>query len=94
MFAKVSYFGFYPIGSDVCYNNIKIMQSTWEAYNFPIVLLGKKHTVNPFYGQVFYVKKDDHAVFFVAMEHGHGHHHIFSINDRMQQKLAKRITKK
>ena len=35
MFVKVNYFGFYPLGSDVCYNDVKIMQTPWESYKSP-----------------------------------------------------------
>ena len=93
MLAKVEYFGFYPLGSDVYYNKVKIMQTSWEEYKFPIVIFGKKQIVNPFFGQVFYVKNDNLTVFFVAIEYGIGHYHIFSINDRTQQKLINRIKK-
>ena len=93
MFANVKYFGFYPLGSDVCYNNVKIMQTSWEAYKYPVFVFGKKQTVNPFFGQVFYAKHDNQTVFFVAIEYGQGQYHIFSINDQTQKKLAKRIKK-
>ena len=32
MFVKVSYLGFYPLGSDIEINNIKIMQLDWNEY--------------------------------------------------------------
>jgi len=91
LFAKVKYFGFYPIGSDVCYNNVKIMQTSWEPYKYPIFLFGKKQIVCPFFGQVFYVTNNESTVFFVAIEYGYGHYHIFSINEHTQKKLVKRI---
>ena len=47
MFVKVNYFGFYPLGSDVCYNDVKIMQMPWKEYRFPVLVFGKKQTVNP-----------------------------------------------
>ena len=91
MFVKVNYFGFYPLGSDVCYNDVKIMQTPWESYKYPAFVFGKKQTVNPCFGQVFYAKNDNQTVFFVAIEYGLGHYHIFSINDCTQQKMIRKI---
>ena len=54
VFVKVNYFGFYPLGSDVCYNDVRIMQTPWEEYRFPVFVFGKKQTVNPCFSQVFY----------------------------------------
>ena len=91
MFVKVNYFGFYPLGSDVCYKDVKIMQTPWESYKSPAFVFGKKQTVNPCFGQVFYAKNDNQTVFFVAIEYGIGHYHIFSINDCTQQKMIRKI---
>ena len=91
VFVKVNYFGFYPLGSDVCYNDVKIMQTPWEEYRFPVFVFGKKQTVDPCFGQVFYAKNDNQTVFFVAIEYGLGHYHIFSINDCTQQKMIRKI---
>jgi len=45
VFVKVNYFGFYLLGSDVCYNDVKIMQTPWEEYRFPVFVFGKNQTV-------------------------------------------------
>lgn len=91
MFVKVNYFGFYPLGSDICYNDVKIMQTPWEEYIFPVFVFGKKQPVNPCFSQVFYTKNDNRTVFFAAMEDGLGHYHIFSINDYTQQKMLRKV---
>ena len=46
------------------------------------------------FGQVFYTKDDKRTVFFVAIEYGLGHYHIFSINDKTQQKLLHKVGSK
>lgn len=94
MFVKVKYFGLYPLGSDVCYNDVNTMQTSWEKYRFSVWIFGKKKTVNPCFGQVFYTKDDKRTVFFVAIEYGLGHYHIFSINDKTQQKLLHKVGSK
>ena len=91
MFVKVNYFGFYPLGSDICYNDVKIMQTPWKEYRFPVLVFGKKHVVNPCFGQVYFVKNDNHIAFFVAIEYGLGHDHIFSINDFNQKKMYRKV---
>lgn len=91
MFVKTKYFGFYPLGADVCCNGVKIMQASWEKYRFPVFIFGKKQAVNPAFGQVFYAENDGRAVFFVAVEYGHGHYHIFSVNDCTQKKMRRKI---
>ena len=92
MFAKVRHFGFYPLGSDICYNGVKIMQLPWKEYRFPAFVFGKKQTVNSFPGQVFYTANDSRTVFFVAVEYGLGHYHIFSINDFTQRKMLRKAS--
>jgi len=91
VFAKAEYFGFYPLGSDVLYNDVPIMQTTWEACRFLIIVFGKKHVVNPFFGQVFYAEYNKRIVFFTAIEYGLGHYHIFSISNSTQQRLLRKI---
>ena len=91
MFVKVNYFGFYPLGADVYYNDVKIMQAPWGKYRYPAFVFGKKKTVNPCFGQVFYAKSDNRTVFFAAIEYGLGHYHIFSINDCTQQKMIRKV---
>jgi len=91
VFAIVKYFGFYPLGSDVCYNGLRIMQTNWEEYKHPVFVFGKRHIVNPCFGQVFYAKTDNQIVFFVAIEYGLGYYHIFSLNSRTQQKLFSKV---
>lgn len=68
MIAKVKYFEFYPLGSDVELNGIKIMQEYWNEYDKFIIPIGKKNVVNPFMQQVFYVVSKDKIVFFVDVE--------------------------
>ena len=89
MLVKAKYFGFYPLGADVLYNNVRIMQAPWEKCNQPIFVFGKKQPVSPCLSRVFYVKKPEQVVFFVAIEHGLGHYHIFSLNERTQKKLSR-----
>ena len=59
MFVKVNYLGFYPLGSDIEINNIKIMQLDWNEYKKPVLIYGKKNVINPFYSKLFYVKMWD-----------------------------------
>lgn len=53
--------------------------------------IGKKNVVSPFMQQVFYVISKDKIVFFVAIEYGLGHYHIFSISDKEAKKLEKKV---
>ena len=94
MFATATYFGFYPMGAHIELQGIKIMQTTWTEYNSPTIVIGKKNVVNPLFGQIYYVMNADQIVFFMAIEYGLGHYHIFTISDRAQQRLSKRIKKK
>lgn len=91
MIVRTSYLGFFPFGSDVCYHGVKIMQADWHEYPHIVVILGKKHVVNPFFGQVYYVTDGEAVVFFVAIEYGSGKYHIFTIHDIIQRKLKKKI---
>ena len=79
------------MGSDVCYNDVKIMQTSWKEYRFPVLVFGKKHIVNPCFGHVYSAKNDNHMVFFVAIEYGLGHYHIFSINDCTQRIMYRKV---
>ena len=91
MIAKVTYFGFYPLGAEVSLRNAKIMQEEWNRCTFPVLAIGKKNVVNPTFGEVYYIKNDGQAVFFVAIEYGLGHYHIFSFDEKFQKKLNQRI---
>lgn len=91
MFVKAKYFGFYPLGADVLLQGTKIMQAVWNAYKPPLIVIGKKNVVSPLFGQMYYVANDNQKVFFVAIEYGLGHYHIFTINEKAQQRLCKRI---
>ena len=91
MFLKASYLGFYPLGSDIEINNIKIMQLEWNEYKKPVLIYGKKNVVNPLYSQLFYVVSKTNIAFFTAYEYGLGHYHIFSISDKSYDKLSKNI---
>lgn len=92
VFAKVTYLGFYPLGSDVIYNAVRIMQKNWTKYKHFVIPIGKKETVTPFGGNVFYATEKDVTVFFVAIEYGYGKYHIFSINNKSQEKMLKKIS--
>ena len=72
MFVAVKYFGFYPLGSDVELDGVKIMQEYWNEYNKFIILIGKKNVVSPFMQQVFYVISKDKIVFFVLCRRDQG----------------------
>ena len=91
MFVKVNYLGFYPLGSDIEINNIKIMQLDWNEYKKPVLIYGKKNVINPFYSQLFYVISKTNIAFFTAYEYGLGHYHVFSVSDKSSDKLSKRI---
>ena len=91
MIAKVTYFGFYPLGTDVSLRNTRIMQEKWNRCTVPVFVIGKKNVVNPTFGEVYYIKNDGQAVFFVAIEYGLGHYHIFTFNAKSQEKLNKKI---
>jgi hypothetical protein len=93
VFCKVEYLGFYPLGDEVEINGIKIMQSEWTAYRELLIPYGKKNVVNPAFGKVYYVQKDGATVFFVAIEYGLGHYHVFKSTDKDNCKLSKKITK-
>ena len=93
MFVKVNYFGFYPLGSDIKINNIEIMKSKWNAYKKVAITYGKKNIANPFMQDLFYVVSKEATVFFVAVEWGLGHYHIFVVNEKQSKKLSKSIDK-
>lgn len=91
MIAKVTYFGFFPLGAEVSLRNTKIMQEKWNRCTAPVLAIGKKNVVNPTFGEVYYIKNDGQAVFFVAIEYGLGHYHIFTFNEKSQKKRNKKI---
>lgn len=91
MFVRVEYFGFYPLGADVCFDGVKILQAPWEKCRFPVFIFGKKQAADPAFGQVFYARNDGRTVFFVAVEYGLGHYHIFSLSDRAQKKMSRKL---
>ncbi len=91
MLAVVKYLGYYPLGSDVELNGVKIMQEYWNEYDKFIIPIGKKNVVSPFMQQVFYVISKDKIVFFVAIEYGLGHYYIFSISDKKSKLLEKKV---
>ena len=66
MIAKVTYVGFFPLGAEVSLRNTKIMQQEWNRCPVPVLAIGKKHFVDPMFEEVYYVKHDGQAVFFVA----------------------------
>ena len=88
MFVKVEYFGFYPLGSDVELNNVPIMKTEWNLYKKAAFTHGKKNIVSPFLEQLYYVKSNEGPVFFVAVEYGLGHYHIFKTDEKTNQKLS------
>ena len=91
MFVKVRYFGFYPLGSDIELNGVKIMQEYWNEYKGIVIPIGKKNTVSPLGQQVFYVKSNELIIFFIAVEYGLGHYHIFTISERASKKLQHKL---
>ncbi len=91
MLVKVNYFGFYPLGSDIELNGVKIMKSEWNTYKKPVLLYGKKNIVTPFFAQLFYVLSAENTVFFAAIEYGLGKYHIFTVNERQIKKLCKKL---
>ena len=90
MLVRVNYSGDYPLGSDVKINNVKIMQSIWNEYDKSVIVYGHK-ALFPFYNQLFYVITSEGAVFFAAFEYDFGHYHIFTVSEKQNKKLAKRI---
>ena len=88
---KVEYLGFYPLGADVELYNVPIMKSEWNTYNKPAFPYGKKNMVSPFLGQLYYVKSNEGFVFFVAIEQGLGHYHIFRTDEKTNTKLSSKI---
>ncbi len=91
MIVRVKYFGFFPLGSDVELDEVRIMQSEWNEYTKPIWVFGKKHVINPFFCNVFYIKQDKKTVFFAAYECGIGKYHIFTINEKDVEKLKGKV---
>lgn len=91
MLVKVKYFGYYPLGSDVKINDIEIMKSRWNIYKKPIITYGKKNTASPYSQDLYYVVSKEKVVFFVAVEWGLGHYHIFLTSEKKNKKLSKNI---
>ena len=93
MFCKVEYLGFYPLGDEVEIGGIKIMQSEWSEHRGFLIPYGKKNVVDPSFSQVCYVQKDGETLFFVAIEYGLGHYHIFKATDKDNLRLSRKIAK-
>lgn len=91
MFVKVKYFGYFPLGSDIKINNIEFMKSEWNVYKKHPIVYGKKYITSPFLQELFYVTSNGNTVFFVAIEWGIGHYHIFTVNQRQNRRLSKHI---
>ena len=91
MLVKVEYLGFYPLGSDMKLDNVSIMKSQWHLYNKVAFTYGKKRVVSPFFQQLFFVNSKESMVFFVAVEYGLGHYHIFKTGEKTNQKLSLKI---
>ena len=91
MLIKVEYLGFYPLGSDVELENVPIMKKEWHLYNKAAFTYGKKNVVSPFLQQLFFVDSYEKTVFFVAVEYGLGHYHIFKTNEKTNEKLSAKI---
>ena len=91
MFVKVEYLGFYPLGAEVELYNVQIMKAEWNTYNKTVFTYGKKNVVSPFLGQLYYVKYNEGFVFFVAMEQGLGHYHIFMTDAKTNTKLSAKM---
>lgn len=94
MFVKCKYFGFYPLGSEVELEGIKIMQEYWNEYSKFIIPIGKKNVVSPFMQQVFYIISNEKIIFFIAVEYGLGQYHIFTISNKASKRLEKKIVGK
>jgi hypothetical protein len=91
MLVKVKYSGFYPLGSDVRVNGVEIMKSKWHRYEKPTITYGKKNIASPFLQDLFYVVSKEKAVFFVAIELGLGHYHVFVASEKQNRRLSKKI---
>ena len=91
MLVKVEYLGFYPLGDDVELYNVSIMKLEWNVYNKAAFVYGRKNVVSPFFGQLYYVKSNEGFVFFVAVEYGLGHYHIFKTDEKTNIKLSAKI---
>lgn len=89
MFAKVQYLGFYPLGSDVEINSIKIMQTEWKILQKPkLIPIGKEATgIHPFFCNTYVVEKNGKIAYFMAQECEIGKHHIFEISEKAIKKL-------
>ncbi len=94
MLVKCKYFGFYPLGSEVELEGIKIMKEYWNECNKFIIPIGKRNVVSPFMQQVFYVITNAKIIFFVAIEYGLGHYYIFTISNKASKRLEKKIIEK
>lgn len=91
MFVEVEYFGSYPLGSDINYNNIKIMQEEWNIYNKLTIIYGKTkisffHKIN-----IYYIVKNMTILFFGAYEYKLGYYHLYAISEKSYQYLLKTI---
>ena len=91
MFVKVKYSGCYPVGSDIKINDVEIMKSKWNVDKKPLITYGKKNIANPFLQDLFYVVLKGKAVFFVAIEWGLGHYHVFVASEKQNNRLSKNI---
>ena len=68
-----------------------LMKSEWNVYKKPSITYGKKNIASPFLQDLYYVVSKGKAVFFVAVEYGLGHYHIFTASEKHNKKLSKKI---
>lgn len=89
MFAKATYLGYYPLGGDLEFDNIKIMQLDWKRLRRPFVwAFGKSiQGANPTFAYTFVAEENGKSVFFVANEYETGKYHIWSFSDKATKKL-------
>ena len=76
---------------DIELNNVPIMKLEWNLYKKVALTYGKKNVVSPFLEHLYYIKWNGRAVFFVAVEYGLGHYHIFKTSEKTKQKLSLKI---
>lgn len=93
MLIKAKYFGFYPLGSDITVNNIRIMQSKWRIIRGMYFVAGSKKInnhkrISVFGDKIYCAEENGKTICFAATEYGLGKYHIFLFSDKANKKLS------
>ena len=79
--------GYYPLGSDVEINGIRIMQEEWKTVKTLKLAVTKIKKTFHLRDDIFIVRKGEKVAVFSAYEYGIGKYFISIFNDKISAKL-------